>query len=415
MEKSNETIWSKSFLLLFLLTIFDQMAFLCTRAIISKYALDLGHTEAMAGVVAGALSVAALFSRPVAGRLLGSPRISKKKILMGSVTASLLITISYMLVRDFVPLVLVRVFNGIAYGISGTVELTLVSDSLEEKVMGRGIAVFGLGNIISLAFAPSIAVFLYESYSANTLFGFCIVTSVIAVFIVTAVPDSGKKDAMFKPKQTRRGKIKLKELIGSFFAVEALEPAILNFASQVAYASVSAFIVVYGGIKGWEKIALFYTVYSFSLFLFKPVNGKLYDTMGLAPLVVFGNLSFALGLFLLGTTDSFAVCLLSAVFCAYGYGGAISTFQAEALKSTTFERHGIASGKYFMLNDLGGFLGASLAGVVVSVVGYSRMYLLFTLPLIAAIAFYWCMRLLRRRTEAVCRKGANGKIWNEMS
>lgn len=79
MKKSNETIWSKPFLMLFLLTIFDQMAFLCTRAVISKYALDLGHTEAMAGVVAGALSVAALFSRPVAGRLLGSSRISKKE------------------------------------------------------------------------------------------------------------------------------------------------------------------------------------------------------------------------------------------------------------------------------------------------------------------------------------------------
>ena len=114
MKKSNETIWSKPFLMLFLLTIFDQMAFLCTRAVISKYALDLGHTEAMAGVVAGALSVAALFSRPVAGRLLGSSRISKKKILMCSVAASLLISISYMLVRNFVPLVLVRVFNGIA-------------------------------------------------------------------------------------------------------------------------------------------------------------------------------------------------------------------------------------------------------------------------------------------------------------
>ena len=402
MKKSNETIWSKPFLMLFLLTIFDQMAFLCTRAVISKYALDLGHTEAMAGVVAGALSVAALFSRPVAGRLLGSSRISKKKILMCSVAASLLIFISYMLVRNFVPLVLVRVFNGIAYGISGTVELTLVSDSLDEKVMGRGIAVFGLGNIIGLAVAPSIAVFLYDNYSPNTLFSFCIATSIIAVFIVAAIPGGKKTEAAFKPGKIRKGRVTLKEFLGSFFAVEALEPAILNFASQIAYASISAFIVVYGGVKGWEKIALFYTVYSFSLFLFKPVNGKLYDKMGLAPLVVFGNLSFIFGLFLLGTTDSFAVCLLSAVFCAYGYGGAISTFQAEALKSTTFERHGIASGTYFMLNDFGGFLGASLAGIVVSAVGYSRMYLLFTLPLIAAIAFYWCMRLFWRRSADFC-------------
>ncbi len=397
MKKLKSTIWSKTFLLLFLLTIFDQMSFLCTRAIISKYALDLGLTETIAGVVAGALSVAALFSRPVAGRLVGSSGISKKTILMGSVIGSLLINASYMLVTGFVPLVLVRVFNGITYGISGTIELTMASDSLDEKIMGSGIAVFGLGNIIGLAVAPSISVFLYDTYSPRALFCFCILTSIIAIGIAVLLPNGKKAETEVKPKQIKPGKAGFKALIANFFAVEALVPAILNLASQVAYASISAFIVVYGGIKGWDRIALFYTVYSFSLFVFKPVNGKLYDKKGLAPLVVFGNLSFALGILLIGVTDSFAVCLLAAVLCAYGYGGAISTFQAEALKSTTYERHGIASGTYFMFNDLGGFLGASLAGIVVSIVGYSRMYLLFTLPLLAGIVFYWCVQPVKAR------------------
>lgn len=396
MEKSETTIWSKTFLLLFLLTIFDQMAFLCTRAIISKYALDLGLTETRAGIVAGALSIAALFSRPVAGRLLGSSRISKKRILMGSVISSLLIIITYMLVRDFIPLMLVRILNGITYGISGTVELTMASDSLKENVMGRGIAIFGLGNIISLAFAPSISVYLYDTYSPKILFCFCLITSAIAVLIVGFIPDSKKISVAFERKQKKRKKQGIKAHISNYFAIEALEPAMLNFASQVAYASISAFIVVYGGIKGWDQIALFYTVYSFSLFIFKPVNGKLYDRKGLTPLVISGNLSFAFGIFLIGITNSFAICLLAAVFCAYGYGGAISTFQAEALKNATFERHGIASGTYFMFNDLGGFLGSSIAGIAVTMAGYSGMYLLFTLPLLTAIAFYSCVHLIKK-------------------
>lgn len=400
MKKSKQTIWSRTFLLLFLLTIFDQMAFLCTRAIISKYALDMGMTETMAGVVAGALSIAALLSRPVAGKILGSTRISKQSILMGSVICSLLITASYMVVGSFIPLVLVRVLNGITYGISGTVELTMVSDSLDEEVMGRGVAVFGLGNIISLAFAPSIAVWLYDTYSPKVLFVFCVFTSVAAIIITLFIREKGENGRSIKIKKEKEaGKSKkgIKEVCLSFFAPEALEPAILNFASQIAYASISAFIVVYGGVKGWDQIALFYTVYSFSLFIFKPVNGKLYDKKGLTPLVISGNLSFALGIFLIAATDSFAVCLAAAVFCAYGYGGAISTFQAEALKKASFERHGVASGTYFMFNDLGGFLGASLAGMMVSAVGYSKMYLVFTLPLLAAITFYLIMRLVRRK------------------
>lgn len=392
-----KSIWSRTFLLLFLLTIFDQMSFLCTRAIISKYALDLGMTETMAGVVAGVLSIAALFSRPVAGRILGPSGISKKKILMGAVVGSMVIVSSYTVVKSFVPLVLVRILNGITYGVSGIAELTMASDTLDEEVMGSGIAVFGLGNIISLAFAPSLSVYLYDSFSPNTLFIFCICTSVIAIGIAALIPDSKRRVAVAAPEKNKTKSGGLRALIDQFFAVEAVEPAILNFASQIAYASISAFIVVFGGIKGWDQIALFYTVYSFSLFIFKPVNGKLYDKKGLAPLVILGNLSFALGIFLIGTTDSFGVCLLAAVFCSYGYGGAISAFQAEALKSTSYERHGIASGTYFMFNDLGGFLGASLAGMVVSWLGYAKMYCLFTLPLLAAIAFYLVMRVVRGR------------------
>ena len=40
---------------------------------------------------------------------------------------------------------------------------------------------------------------------------------------------------------------------------------------------------------------------------------------GLVPLVISGNLSFAFGMLLIGTTDSFYMPA-AAVFCSYGYG-----------------------------------------------------------------------------------------------
>ena len=69
----------------------------------------------------------------------------------------------------------------------------MASDTLDEEVMGSGIAVFGLGNIISLAFAPSLSVYLYDTFSPNTLFTFCIGTSVIALCIAALIPDSKRR------------------------------------------------------------------------------------------------------------------------------------------------------------------------------------------------------------------------------
>lgn len=404
MKQGEKSIWSQAFVVLFVLTIFDQMSFLCTRTIISKYALDLGFNNTMAGFIAGALSIAAMFSRPVAGKILGKSVISKRTILRVMVAASFAIVLCYILVRNFIPLMIIRILNGITYGVSGTVELTMASDALPDEVMGRGIAIFGLGNIIGLAIAPSIASFLYDRYSPNVLFIFCAVTSVMAMGITFFIPDASEKKAVVRQEKAERKAGGIKAFLESTFAVEALVPSLLNFASQMAYASISAFIIVYGGVKGWDNIALFYTVYSVALFVFKPVNGRLYDKKGLLPLVVFGNASFALGILMIAFTNRFELCLLAAVFCAYGYGGAISTFQAEALKSTTYEKHGVASGTYFTLNDFGGFFGASLAGVVASIFGYSKMYIIFTIPLVIAVLGYSYLWINENGKGAACRK-----------
>lgn len=394
MSITSHNIWSKRFTMLFVLTIFDQMAFLCTRAIISRYALDLGFSESLAGTIAGALSVAALFSRPFAGRLLSFKRTTHKKILIASVTGSLLVTGCYLFFSSFILLMLVRILNGITYGISGTVELTMASNTLPEDNMGRGVGIFGLGNIIGLAAAPTISVWMYHSFGARALFMYCIATSVIALLIALLIPEDDGKTAFGGTVVAGDGKKETKG-IRKFFSSEAVVPSILNFASQVAYASISAFIVVYGGTKGWGQIGLFYTAYAISLFAFRPLNGRLYDRLGIAPMVIFGNLSFACGILMIALTDNFLVCLLAAVFCAYGYGGAICTFQADAMKKAPRERRGVASGTYFMFNDLGGFFGATAAGVIAGLVGYGRMYIIFTLPLLLSIAFYGLAGLFR--------------------
>ena len=407
-QERSDSIWSKPFILLFVLTIFDQMAFLCTRAIISKYALYLGYTETLSGVIAGVLSVAALVSRPVAGKMLTHSGIAHKTILIASVTSSLFVVFGYMIFKDFIPLLIIRIFNGITYGISGTVELTMASNTLSKKNMGRGIGVFGLGNIIGLAVAPTISVFLYDRFGPQTLFSYCIATSLIAIVIAFLLPEVAKQKPASQTTSQRSSKCAPDAFFRSMFAAEAVLPSILNFASQIAYASISAFIVVYGGMKGWDQIGLFYTVYSVALFAFRPLNGRLYDKRGLGPLVLFGNLSFALGIFLIATTNLFVVCLLAAVFCAYGYGGAICTFQADAIKSTSRERYGVASGTYFMFNDFGGFFGSTLAGITVAQLGYRNMYLIFMIPLFAAILFYNIVRVIRLKrgkTSVTCATG----------
>ncbi len=397
MGQKKQRLWTRGFVLLLIVSLTENLSFLSIRTMMTTYAKnDLMIASSLVGFLTGAISIASLFSRPIAGKLL--KRFSHKKILLAALAGELLVLAAYLGLHSFGAVLVIRICHGFFYGISYTTIITMAGNAVPPEHMGSGMGVFGFGNMIGLGVAPQLSLMIYEKLGVQALFLSSCLFTACSIALVCFFP---KTEAPVRRKASqgeRRG-------LRSLFLPSALPSSFLNFFLQITYGSISAFIIVYGQSRNWAQVGLFYTVYAAGSLIVRPAMGKVYDRFGLTPVVLFTTCVFAGGIVLLALTTSFALFLVSAILLTIGYGGGWSVYQADALKCDDPADRGTASATYFVINDAGGFIGATLAGYVVDLVGYSNTFLSYIGWLALSFLIYFIRLGLRRSRQAARHAG----------
>lgn len=391
-DKKKEGLWTRGFLLLFIVSMCEQTSFVSMRTVITPYAKnDLLIAASLLGLLSGMLSVASLFSRPIAGKLLG--KMPHKRILLAATVCELVILTSYIFVKQFALLAAVRLLHGFFYGIANTAIIAMAGNSVKPSHMGNGMGIFGISQMIALGIAPTLSMAIYNNLGVMTLFVFTCVCTLLAFVFALLVPEPESRAKPGVP--VKEGK-KTKGLWGIFLP-SALPSSFLNFFIQFSYASVSTFIIVYGEERQWAQVGLFYTVYAVGALIVRPLMGGLYDRKGLTPVVYLTSAAMIISIVILATTSSFAVFLISAMLLTIGFGGGWCVYQADAINCKDPADRGTASATYFAINDAGIFLGATVAGYVVDYVGYSNTFLLFIIPVGVSLTIYTIRLLLKKK------------------
>lgn len=150
-----ERLWTRNFILALVITIGVNLACNLLLSTISIYAKQITSTDAYAGVMTGAFTLAALFIRIVAGKMLD--KIGRRKVLMFGVGITVLSTVAYLLTNNIYIIIFLRVMQGVGFGISSTAIATIVTDVTPESRMLEGIGYSGVGITITTAIGPSIA------------------------------------------------------------------------------------------------------------------------------------------------------------------------------------------------------------------------------------------------------------------
>ena len=88
---------------------------------IAKYAVSTGATVAVAGVITGLFSITALVARPVSGLM--ADRLNRRLLLTAATAVLALSALSYSFAGTVPLLVAVRIVHGIAFAVSGTVNV----------------------------------------------------------------------------------------------------------------------------------------------------------------------------------------------------------------------------------------------------------------------------------------------------
>lgn len=384
MDEPNQTIdgvkslWNKSFILLILVSLITAMSFNMVYVVISKYALEVTSSLTIAGVIAGIFSIAALMIRPIAG--ITADSVNKKWL---CIIANLLITIAllgYFFSYNVPTLFFFRILHGIAFGVSGTVNIALVTNYIPKGRIGEGIGYYGLGQVMAQIISPNLGVYIEENYSFQVLFLIVTALSFLGVLLLTRL--HYPKEAPVKPKMKR--KITLNSLIAKEVIVYAAVGGMFSFGNGI----VSSFLVLVSEERNIANIGLFFSVGAIVLFVLRLFVGKLADNQGLTLVVNISLIATALSMTLIGFGQGLSILLVAAILKSIGQGGGQISLQAESIKRVDAGRVGVATSTFYIGADLGQGIGPMIGGAISSTFNYTILFVFCGALMLVAMLFF---------------------------
>lgn len=387
-SKGKKTIWTKSFIDIFIINSVLNMGMFMMNTLIPKFAEHLGATATVVGMVSGIFAVTALSVRPIVGPATGY--FKKNLLLAVSVGIFALAYICFGLSHNIPMIIVGRLLQGIGMGFLAPVLLALASDALPSGKLASGIGIYSLGQAIAAAIGPTIGLELSNVIGYNNTF----LLGVVVMGFVFVLSLRLKSE---KPVRKEKFKISIDNMI----AVEVIVPAIIMFFLGGTYSCIGAFIVLYGEANGVDKIGLFFTAYAVFLLISRPFSGKIADKYGMDKVVIPGILIYALSFILVSFSHSLPMFMLAGAVSSFGYGICYPSMQTICMKLVSKERRGVAGNTSYIGVDIGFLITPILAGTIVTLVknysrseilGYAVMYRVMTIPILIALVIFWIKR-----------------------
>ncbi len=362
-----EPLWTRGFVLDTLINLGIYIIYYMLMVVIAVEALQMGATVAEAGLASGIYIIGVLLARLVGGRYI--ELTGRKKMLYGGVIFYLLTTLMYFSFDSMTGLYIVRLLNGMGYGIAATATGTIIAGVIPQSRRGEGINYFALSLSLAAGLGPLLGMLLQEHLSFVYIVDFCI--AILAVCLLATF--------FLKVDEIQLSPEKLAELktfrVDNFIEPRVLSISIVAFFMGICYSGVLSFLGAYTkelGLSGTGPI--FFVVYAIVITLIRPFAGIMFDRKGEDFVMYPCYIALFIGLMMLGMSQDSILLIGSSVFIGLGYGTFMSNGQAICVKLTPAYRSGIAVSTYFILLDVGLGFGPYFLGAFKDSAGFSGIY-----------------------------------------
>ncbi|NFB56580.1 MFS transporter [Clostridium botulinum] len=398
--ETKEKLWSKYFILALIITVGVNLTCNLLLSTISIYAKKITGVDSYAGIMTGAFTLAALFIRVFAGKLLD--KLGRKKILILGVVITAFSTIGYIFSNGIILLVIFRVMQGFGFGISSTAIATIVTDVTPPARMLEGIGYSGVGITITTAIGPSMALHIvgrgYNEFNLLfiTTFAVSIITILVALFL------SYEKNINI---QCEKFKIIKSDTDSNRINKEILIPALILFLAAVAESTILSFTALYGIELGFDNIGLFFTINALGILASRLFINQIVDKLGMNTVLSIGLIIFAFSIFGIAMVKTMYMLLVLGFLCGIMMGSLLPIINVMILNTVSQDKKGVANAIYYALLDGGYGIGSILWGRIIINYGYRAIYALAGIVLVAAFVifalnlFYRGSTILKRHYE----------------
>jgi predicted MFS family arabinose efflux permease len=370
-----KNILTRDFVLVFLTSFTFICAVFALMPTLPIFLLRAGSNEAEIGILVGIYAASSLFFRLIVGQVL--VRYPAKSIMLFGCMLSVLIFISYLVIKPFWPFLLLRFFQGITLACVDTAAFAFAITIAPQAHRARAIGYFLLATNFALAVAPSFGMFLINRFRFSTLFLTCASLSLCA-FIFSWHLEGKKSDGGQREK-----------LNGSyfFFDQQMIVPAVLGFLYNFGWGAVAAFFPLYAIQCGVTNPGYFFSALAAMLIGGRILGGKILDAHS-SETIMLSSMFVSVGaMFILTFSSTLPMFIFVGILWGTG-----SAFLYPASMSYAFEYAGSSDGRavatFRALTDLGIALGPVVAGLILTLMGYRSMFFCLALIYLANISYF---------------------------
>ncbi len=390
---NSEKLWTWGFVNLLLFDIIYQFGAYMTNTIISVYAVALGASYGVAGLLAGLNPGSSMASRPIVGFI--ADILSKKTLIICSAAFFLIATLGCTFFTSVFLIGVCRVIQGISFALRSACVIALTGRVVPPTKLGAGMGWMGMSSVLSTAIGPVIS----ESVGSAVGYqgSFLIASGFLAVGFVLAC-------MIKRPPKTGDEK---RPTIHSF--KEAMHWNNFIYTPNIPYSALAMFSGVPQGIsislvilaateRGIEAPALFFTFYALTALIGRPLFGKLSDKFGtrkvIIPLFLIEMASVLVLMFMTNT----AMVAIGGGLMGLGQGPILPLLQAESVRGVDPAEMGRAANTYYIGPDLNMCFSPIIGSMILSAFGVTALYGFGAASLLMAmLLFAWLMHHRRNQ------------------
>ena len=397
--KSTVSIWNRNFVCILLTSFILGIAHFSVNPLVASYAIHLGASALVMGILTGLFFGIALSMRPVAGPVI--TKFDKRKLMIMVFAIGGIANIGYALFHSISAFIVFRFLHGVQYSLVGTLTMTLAGDNLPKEKMASGMGIYGLCGSIGMAIGPTIGIILlnFGTHLKDESFGFtCVFLFAVMISFVGVIPSY----LLLPDKKTNQDILNTGAWYRNIASVHAVPMSILMFLIFVGWSLYNVYIVEFARELRISGISSFYTVLAIVLMITRPASGWLTDRFGLGRTMPPALILFAVSFLIVGFGKSIGPMLAGAAIAAAGFGSFQPALFSMCILSETPLKRSVASNTLYIGIDLGLFLGPIMGSMVYEMYGYSMMFKTASFMIfIAFIVFILLLPAYHRRRRVL--------------
>jgi MFS transporter, DHA1 family, multidrug resistance protein len=349
--------------------------------IITPYAMSLGASIAVAGLIAGVYSAVNLLGNLGAGYW--TDRLGRKGPLVFGLVVVGAALLVYPLADDPTTLLWVRVLHGLGAALVAPASLSYIGDASVPGRRARAMAVYGASIGLTTLIGPPLAGVLKDRIGYAPVF-----IALAALTLIVAVPAYAlTRESLPDEARSERGQVR--RILGRHRLFVAY---VGTFCLLFSLGTLIVFVPLAGEALGFSsaQVGLVFAAFALAAILIQvlPV-GRLSDRWGREPLIMLGLLVLAGALLLLPGLRHWGTWLGAMFLYGIGFGLMFPAMTALIADETEPQTRGTASGVFTAVFSLGASVGTGSAGAMVWLQRAVQVHPFQVAALVALLGVAW--------------------------